>query len=239
VCILGPYANKIKQLVKEEDMSAPVHRLKKKQLVWMNKNKCKHGHNFLEHYACFLREHPEEEKMGFIDIETTNLKANFGIIICYAIVDDTTEEVTTRILTKNDLRTCLDEKVVKQCVHDMREYDRLIGYYSTKFDIPFIRTRALALNLDFPEYGEIVHNDLYYSVRNKLCLNSNRLENACRSIFGETEKTRIDADHWIKALMGDTKALAYIQDHCIKDVLETRKLYHRLEHFRSKTDTSL
>lgn len=220
-------------------MAAPVHRIKKTQLVWMNKNKCRHGHSFLEHYNCYLQEHPEEEKLGFIDIETTNLKADFGIVICFAIAPDNGDPVSHRILTKRDLRTCLDEKVVSQCIKDMRKFDRLVSYYGSRFDIPFLRTRAIALGLDFPEYGEIIHNDLYYTVRNKLNISSNRLDNACRTLFGETAKTRIDADHWIKALMGDEAALAYIQDHCIKDVLETKKLYHKLENYRKKMDTTI
>lgn len=220
-------------------MPAPVHRLKKTKIVWLNRNKCRHGHNFLEHWNCFLAEHPEEEKMGFLDIETTNLKADFGIIICYAIADDASDTVSFKSINKRDLRTCLDEKVVSQCIKDMRKYDRIIGYYSTKFDIPFLRTRAIALGLEFPEYGEIIHNDLYYTVRNKLNISSNRLDNACRTVFGETEKTRIDADRWIKALMGDEAALAYIQDHCIKDVQETKRLYHKLENYRKKTDTTI
>lgn len=220
-------------------MAAPVHRLSKPKLVWLNSHKCKHGHNYLEHWNCYLEENIEAEKVGFIDIETTNLKANFGIVLCYAIAEDVSDKVYTRCISKSDLRTCLDKKVVDSCIKDMRRFDRLIGYYSTKFDIPFLRTRAIALGLDFPEYGEIIHNDLYYTVRFKLCLNSNRLDNACRAVFGETEKTRIDADHWIKALMGDTTALSYIQDHNIRDVQETKRLYHKLEHFRHKTNTTI
>jgi uncharacterized protein YprB with RNaseH-like and TPR domain len=133
----------------------------------------------------------------------------------------------------------LDEKVVKQCLKDMANFDRVVGYYSTKFDGPFLRTRALALGIPFPEYGQMIHNDLYYTVRNKLNLSSNRLENACRAVFGTTEKTRIDADHWIKALMGDQMSLDYIQDHCNKDVTELKKLYNKLQYYRQKTDTSL
>uniref|UniRef100_A0A6M3KEA0 Putative RNase_H superfamily protein n=1 Tax=viral metagenome TaxID=1070528 RepID=A0A6M3KEA0_9ZZZZ len=217
----------------------PVWRLAKKKIIEMAKWKCSHGHTGLEHYSCWLKHNPDDEKVGFLDIETTNLKADFGIILSYAIADDKSDKIYNRCITKNDLKTCLDAKVVASCVADMRKFDRVIGFYSTKFDIPFIRTRAIALGLDFPEYGELIHNDLYYAIRNKLCISSNRLENACRVVLGATEKTRIDADHWIKALMGDEKAIAYIVDHNIKDVRETKKLYHRMENFRSKTDTSV
>lgn len=217
----------------------PVWRLAKPKIVEMAKWKCEHGHTGLEHYSCWLKHNPGEETIGFLDIETTNLKADFGIILSFAIADDATSNVVSRVITKQDLRTCLDAKVITTCIKEMRKYDRIVGYYSTKFDIPFIRTRAISLGLEFPQYGEIIHNDLYYTVRNKLNISSNRLDNACRTVFGATEKTRIDADHWIKALMGDAEALAYIQDHNIRDVQETKRLYHALETYRRKTDTTI
>lgn len=220
-------------------MTVPIWRLPKKTIVNLAKWRCEHSHSGLEHYNCWLKANPGEEKVGFWDLETTNLKADFGIILCYAIADGTSDKVYSRCITRNDLRTCLDEKVVKACINDLHRFDRVVGYYSTKFDGPFIRTRALALGIDFPEYGEMIHNDLYYTVRNKLNLSSNRLDNACRTIFGATEKTRIDAVHWIKALMGNQTALDYIQDHCIKDTTELKKLYHKLENYRRKTDTSI
>ena len=223
----------------QEGNKPPVWRLAKKKIVEMAKWKCEHGHTGLEHYSCWLKSNPGEEKIGFLDIETTNLKADFGIILCYAIADDLSDDVYSRVITKKDLRTCLDAKVILQCIKDMRQFDRIVTYYGTKFDIPFLRTRAISLGLDFPEYGEIIHNDLYYTVRNKLNISSNRLENACRTVFGVTEKTRIDADHWIKALMGDEDALAYIHDHNVKDVQETKRLYHRMETYRRKTDTTI
>jgi len=218
---------------------APVWRLPKKTIVAMAKWKCEHSHSGLEHYACWLKANPGEERLGFLDIETTNLKADFGIILSYAIADDASDNVFSKTVTKNELRTCLDEKIVKSCIKDMLKFDRLVTYYGTKFDIPFLRTRAVALGLEFPEYGTLIHNDLYYAVRMKLCISSNRLDNACRTVFGETEKTRIDADHWIKALMGDSAALDYIHDHNVRDVQETKRLYHKLENYRRKTDTTI
>ena len=59
-------------------MIAPVHRLKKIEIVWLAKHKCKHGHTYLEHYNCYLKEMPDgriQEKVGFLDIETTGLDA--------------------------------------------------------------------------------------------------------------------------------------------------------------------
>jgi len=218
----------------------PVWRMKKTQIVKLAKWRCKHGETGLSHYNCYLREHPETERIGFIDIECTNLKADFGIVICYCIADNDSDTIYERIITKKDLATDLDKRVILQCIRDLRRFDRVIGYYSSRFDIPFLRTRAIALGIDnFPEYGEIIHNDLYYAVRNKFQLSSNRLDNACRILLGRTEKTRIDSESWIKALQGDPTALNYIQDHCRKDVLELKRLYHKVTNFRRTSDTSI
>lgn len=216
-----------------------VARIPKAELIRMSKWRCKHGETGLSHYRCWLKEHPDAERIGFWDIETTNLKANYGIMLCYAIADANSDKVYTGCITKGQLKTCLDEKIVKDCIRDLRKFDRVIGYYSSRFDGPFLRTRALSLGVDFPEYGELLHNDLYYVVRNKLSLHSNRLEHACKALFGQTEKTKIEPNYWVKALMGDAESLAYIHDHCIHDVLELKKLYNRLHVFQKGASTSL
>ena len=217
----------------------PVHRMKKTELVKMNNWRCKHGETGLSHYNCWLRENPDTERLGFLDLECSNLSAEFGIILSFAIADYKTDKVYSRVITKQDLRTCLDRKVVETCLKDLKNFDRVMGYYSTKFDFPFLRTRAVALNVPFPEYGELIHNDLYYTIRNKFKLSRNRLDNACVALLGSTEKTRIDAEHWIKALMGDPAALAYILDHNIKDVTELKRLYQKVMPYRNATNTSV
>ncbi len=220
--------------------TAPVWNMKKTDIVKLAKWRCEHSASGLEHYNCWLRANPDTERLGFIDIESTNLAADFGIILCYCIADNNSDTILHRVITKSDLKTCLDKNVVEQCLKDMRKFDRLVGFYSTKFDIPFIRTRAVALGIEtFPEYGEIIHNDLYYAVRNKFRLSSNRLENACRILLGSTDKTRIESKYWIKALQGDVGSLSYILDHCQRDVTDLKKLYNKLIPYRKVTGTSL
>ncbi|KKL84703.1 hypothetical protein LCGC14_1962040, partial [marine sediment metagenome] len=64
---------------------APIHRLKKKETVWLANHKCKHRHNYIEHYNCYITENPDMERIGFLDIECSNLKADYGIILSYCI----------------------------------------------------------------------------------------------------------------------------------------------------------
>lgn len=222
-------------------MAAPISRLTKKQINYLNKHKCKHGHTYLEHYNCYLEENPEGIKIGFFDIETTNLKADFGIMLCYCIKEGNKNKILQRSITKQELQeeNVLDKNVVKSCIVDLLKFDKIVTHYGTNFDLPFVRSRALFWNLNFPIYGELVHKDTYYMCRSKLCISRNRLASACQHVLGKTRKTAIDSRSWILALQGNEKALKYILDHCRRDVRDLEDLYWHLEGFTMDTARSI
>ena len=61
------------------------NRLKKDEMLWLYSHYCKHGHRYTEHPKCFHEEHAElvdAERVGFVDIETSGLNADFGWIFC-------------------------------------------------------------------------------------------------------------------------------------------------------------
>lgn len=220
-------------------MPIPVARMKKATLIWMSNHKCKHGHDYISHYSCYLTEQPDKNRLGFLDIESSNLHANWGIILSYAIKAHNEDKIYSRTISSKELRTCLDKEVVRSCVEDMKKFDILATYYGTRFDMPFIRTRAITLGINFPEYAGILHKDVYYMARNKLCLNSNRLDNVCEALFGSTTKTRLKPDKWTKALTGDKAALDYINDHNIHDVIELERVYNALVGYTKNLANSL
>ena len=169
-----------------------------------------------------------DERIGFLDIETSNLKATFGFVFCYCIADQNTKKITGARITKKDLHGKIDKRILVQFLKDLGDYDRVVTYYGAKFDIPFLRTRCLYHQLPFPEYGEIYHTDLYYIVRNKLQLHRNTQEIATRFLIGESEKTHYGQDHWLRGMTGNERALRYIYDHCKRDVRDLKKLYEIL-----------
>ena len=147
--------------------------MKKAELLDLFRGKCKHGHLWAEHPMCYMKEKAiAEPKIGYIDIETHNLKANFGIMLSYAIKERGTDKIYCDTITKKDIdKKTLDKRLVKKCIADMKRFDVVMGYYSTKFDIPFIRSRAMYWDLDFPMYGELQHKDIYYMVRGDVIIN--------------------------------------------------------------------
>ncbi len=206
----------------------------------MATHKCKHGHSLLQHYACYQ---PTTQRIGFLDIEASNLDADFGIILSYCIKELGSDELHEATLDPADIASARagdeDKQLVKQLVTELGAFDKVVTYYGSRFDIPFIRTRALMTGVPFPVYGTLHHQDLYFTLRNRFKLSSNRLENACRTILGKTQKTRIENRFWRGGVRGDEKSLAYIADHNRKDVYDLERLYKKVLHFSRQQNVSL
>ena len=221
----------------------PITRLKKSEIVWLHTHRCRHSHTYLDHYSCFLDESPKESpmqlNMGFLDIETSNLKANMGVIYSYCIKDGESDNVLQRVITKKELFSDeMDKKLVKNLIKDIKKFDILVTYYGTRFDIPFIRSRAVHHGIDYPSYGENIHIDLYYLIRNKFNLTRSSLKVACEFLLGESDKTMVEWKYWMKAMQGNKEALDYITEHNVADVLDLEKLYDKVIPFRRRMDTS-
>lgn len=215
------------------------HNLKKAELLELLTKRCKHGHLYIEHPNCWREERSKPPKIGYFDIETDGLQANFNYVLTYAIKTRDKDEYYTGCISKQDILSYqLDKRILKKMIDDLLRYDVIITYYGTRFDIPFIRTRALSFGLEFPVFGLVKHKDVYYMVRNKLKLHKNTLESAC-GILGIRGKNHVKGNFWMRAKHGDEKALAYVMDHNIKDVQITERLHKRLEGFVKETYKSM
>lgn len=220
----------------------PIHRLKKDKIVWLAQHHCEaHRHRYIEHYTCYLKEHPEEsERLAFFDIEASNLDADYGIMLSWAIKPSDSDKVIGDVLTPEDVKKGYEDKrIVESCIDALGKFDRVVTYYGTGFDLPFLRARALIVGVDFPTFGTLKHKDIYYTIKSKFKLSSRRLENACRQLLGKTDKTRIDAKYWRNGVRGDKESLEYIFEHNTYDCLDLEKLYDKVIDFSKTNNTSI
>lgn len=207
---------------------------------------CKHRHTIKTHPSCFQggkliddAQWWKKIKTGYLDIEASNLKANFGHMISWSIKDLKTGKVYYDSITSADILSGkFDKRIVKSLLSAIKEFDCLVTYYGTGFDIPFIRTRAFSHGFDFPNFGLIKHIDLYYTVKSKLCLTRKSLEVACE-LFGIEGKTRLDPAIWIMATIGNAKAVKEVLNHNIADVDILQQLHSKLETQSKFTKKSL
>jgi len=212
-------------------LKAPITRMTRAEIESAYLHRCKaHGHRFLEHWGCFLAEQAQPQRIGFFDIETSNFKADWAIMLSYSILDDATNKIFGRAIRPAELSSGLfDKKLVADMIADMKRFDMVVGYYSTKFDLPFARTRAIITgNKDFPTFGMLQHRDAYYIVKSKFAaLSSKRQENAAKMLVGKTEKTHINPTIWLKALIThDQPSIDFIWDHNNRDVRDLKEIYY-------------
>lgn len=227
-------------------MKPPIHRLKKSEIQWLASHTCSaHHHDFLTHYNCYLKEHPNTDRVGFFDIETYGLDADFGILLSYCIKLAGKDDILYNVITHKDISTAKagdeDRRVVTACVNDLAKFDTIITHYGNafRFDIPFVRTRAVAMGIPFPYYGTIKQYDTYPILKSRFKLSRNRQENAVRTLVGTTEKNHISGRYWRAAARGDTKALGYVLDHNKRDVRDLERLWNKIKDFARRADTSI
>jgi|WetSurMetagenome_2_1015567.scaffolds.fasta_scaffold00807_27 uncharacterized protein YprB with RNaseH-like and TPR domain len=198
--------------------------------------RCKHRHTEIEHPQCFMNgkliddaQWWKQVRTGYLDIETTRFDAVFGYMLSWSIEDRESGKVLSDGITRADINSGhFDRRIVKSLLKAMEQFDCVVTYYGTGFDIPFIRTRAYANQLGFFNMGQIKHIDLYYVVKSKLKLNRSSLE-AATKLFGIAGKNHVEGDIWLRAALGDPKSMKYILDHNKIDVVILHKLHDCLE----------
>ena len=213
----------------------------------MNKHsfRCVHGHTALEHPSCWNKLNGTIERIGFADIEASNLTATFGIVYTYCI-KELDGKLIKRAISLDDLYTGkFDKNLIASFIDDTKQFTRLVFHYGNdrRFDLPFLRTRAVKWGLPFPEYKCINVSDTYPILRNKFKLHSNRLETACDFFDIPAKAHKLNPEIWLNMITGNRKlmkkAIDYILIHNIEDVVSLEMLWKKISKFIKVGQTSI
>lgn len=164
------------------------------------------------------------------DIEASNLSADFGIVLCCGFLEVASGKRprVPSILDYPGGKLLSKEKRLLADMSDwMMEADAWLTHYGKGYDIPFINTRLLYHRLPtlpptFP------HIDTWKISRYQLKLRNNRLATISKFLKTNDEKNEIQPEQWLYALGGDRKSMAYIVEHCRRDVVVLEETYLRL-----------
>ena len=168
-------------------------------------------------------------RVGFFDIETTGLGADFGHMLSGSIKPMHLDKVDVfRIddykVYKKDL--CNDHQLVIDYRDALAKYDVLVHFNGENFDFPFIDTRLAIWD---EERSALTHSiDLLPICRKKLRLHSNRLASVAAALGLRNRKTALDPQVWKRAAYGSKPDLDYIVEHNIADVLVTEEAFMKL-----------
>lgn len=145
------------------------------------------------------------------DLETTNLSADFGVVLCGVIkpAHGRCKVFRADRLNPNWPRgRSNDSAVIKAIIAELDLYDIWVAHNGAKFDVPFLRTRLLKHGLP-PLPGKKLIDPVLLA-RNKLKMSWNGLDKIAEHL-GVNTKTEVCPDMWLKAALdGSRKAMSYI-----------------------------
>ena len=212
-----------------------INGLSKKEMEQRVKFHCKHGHNGFSHRLCYENTKGIKERIGFLDIETSDLYATSGMIYCYCIKSNDGKLIKRTVTLKDLHKGDFDKNLLKQFIEDAKEFDRFVLHYGEngRFDIPFLRTRAVKWGLDFPKYKTMYVSDTYPICKNQFRFKRNSLKMACAFLGIPAKKHPLTPDTWCFSMItGNPKtmqnALDLILLHNIEDVISTEKLWNKI-----------
>ncbi|MEA3560101.1 MAG: ribonuclease H-like domain-containing protein, partial [Candidatus Thermoplasmatota archaeon] len=125
------------------------------------------------------------------------------------------------------------------CIEDMKKFDTLLTYNGTNFDMPFLRTRALKHNIDFPKYMDLRHKDVYFMAKSRMRLHRKSMH-VVSNALGIPGKTHVEGDYWIGATHQHRRdCLEMIFEHNKLDVIVLEKVYKKLKDYVMETRRSI
>lgn len=178
--------------------------------------------------------------VAMLDLETSNLNADYGVILCGVFKP---YKGKAQVLRIDETKTYKDKpwddgQLVKDILRHIsgngdkkNAIDILVTYNGVMFDAPFLTSRAMLTDVNLRENLQFKHIDLYWIARKKLKLHDAKLDTVARFLKCKMSKTHIDGDSWTRAMTGDKKSLDYIVDHCIKDVQVLEEVYEHMKPF--------
>lgn len=192
--------------------------------------------------ACNYRGQPVDPKAEparkarviLFDLETNNLRADYGWILCASwmlLEEDKPKTISLRNFKGWKRDTTNDREVALALYKVLCSADVIVAHFGQWFDRKFTNTRLLKWGL--PGLPPIPLVDTWRIAKDNLALSSNRLKSIERFFeLDQTEdgfkKTELSADAWRRAPTGHLPSLKYVEEHCEADVIQLKKVYLKL-----------
>lgn len=163
------------------------------------------------------------------DIEASNLAADFGVILCVGFkeVGKGKPEVYNILDYKGVDLIAKEKNLLKAVSTRLLDSDVWLTHFGTWYDVPFVNTRLLYHKLPVLP-ANYAHIDTWKISKNRLKMRNNRLITLSEFMGTEDEKNAIKPEQWIRALGGHRPSMAYIVEHCRRDVVVLEEVYNRL-----------
>jgi len=163
----------------------------------------------------------DESSTIYLDIETSSLDADSGIVISVGYALGNSEP------TVMSVRSYDDEKQVIANIFEKVKNTTLVTFNGSNFDIPFLISRGLKYGYYFPRVEML---DLYLWARRYLRFQSRRFHDICLfyGIPHEDISGKEMNELFIRAISGDVNAWHRITDHLTQDIKAMQAFHNRI-----------
>ena len=168
---------------------------------------------------------PIAEKAGaiaFVDIEASNLKADFGTVVVVSIKPYGLPPVTF------SAKPGRDKALLKQVAAELAKYPVWVTFYGKMFDIPFINSRLLVNEMSpLPKHH---HIDMYWIVKLQTALSRRNQAHLLEWLETPQKKMSVSPNVWANMPAEPEASLAVLVERCESDVSGLEALYNRTKH---------
>lgn len=164
----------------------------------------------------------ESHKLLTFDIEATNLRGDYGSILCASFRPYGKDVITVSVDQPGD-----DKKVVREIKEIMSAYPCWVSYYGKGFDVPMIQTRLLVNG--YKQLEKKHHIDLYYVLKYKLLTARRSQAHLLRLLETQQQKLDVSANAW-NQVMHSAKAMDLMRERCESDTEGLQALYDKTRH---------
>lgn len=165
-------------------------------------------------------------RICFMDLEATSLDADIGHLVGGGFMDE--KGIFKWFYADMPSK---EREALSSIIEYMAKNHLVFTWNGSRFDIPFLATRALKHNLRVELIYRPSHLDIAEFVRNHLKLSFVNLYHVARflNISKDISVEGIDVPSlYLKAVKNDKRAAAKIKKHCKDDLEVLRKIYFKI-----------
>ena len=158
------------------------------------------------------------------DIESSNLNADFSILLTAAIKPYGKEAIIFRAdeYPEWNIDRANDYSITKAIAEELRRHAIVVTHYGLYFDIPYLRAKMVKHNIEPLPLMYLV--DTWSIAKKNFKVSSRRLKGLV-DFFGLGEKEPVEGNLWMEASYnGSKEAMDRIVQHNIRDVEVLEKL---------------
>lgn len=163
-----------------------------------------------------------------IDIESTDLKADFGWMMGFGWQWYGEDKVHTIGIhqTKPFLKGRVDDdsELTRLAYELITQADSVVFHYGDRFDMKFIKTRLLAIGLYLPKIHTV---DTWMVSRSNLLLQRNSMAKIAEFVGGQ-QKGHEGMMVWRKARLGHVPSIRKIMKYCAQDIRTLHSVFEKL-----------